>query len=171
MEITFLGAAGCVTGSKFLIRLYTGEQILLDCGLFQGLGEKTWGLNNHFEFNPAEINYLILSHAHIDHSGLIPKLVKEGFSGKIFCSNATFDLCSFMLPDSGHIQEADVRFVNKRKAKQKKELLKPLYTLEDAKKCLAFFKPVEVNTDITINPNFSFSFIMAISLEVLQYIC
>src|SRR3954454_4403752 len=107
MQITFHGAAQTVTGSKHLLSLINGTKILLDCGLFQGQGKESDVLNKHFGFNPAEIDYVILSHAHIDHSGLLPLLVKQGFKGKIICTPATRDLCKVLLLDSAHIQESD----------------------------------------------------------------
>ena len=142
MEFTSFGAARTVTGSKHLLRTDSGKTILLDCGLFQGRDPRNPTLNTHFGFDPKSIDYLILSHAHIDHSGLIPKLVKEGFTGPIFASQATIDLCSIMLPDSGHIQEADVAFSNKFRKRDGRPLKKPLYTVEDAYACLKQFRAV-----------------------------
>src|ERR1700684_2375159 len=104
MQISFHGAARTVTGSKHIITLTDGRRILLDCGMFQGMGAETEELNATFGFNPSEINILLLSHAHIDHSGLIPKLVKEGFAGKIICTPATKDLTEILLYDSAEIQ-------------------------------------------------------------------
>ena len=133
MKIAFHGAARTVTGSKHLLTLKSGTKILLDCGLFQGLGKDTDVLNADFGFEAATIDYLILSHAHIDHSGLIPKLVKEGFKGKIFCTPATKDLTEILLEDSAQIQRDDTRFINKRRAKQGLPPYEPLYDLDDAK--------------------------------------
>ena len=116
MQITFHGAAGCVTGSKHLITLQNGDSILLDCGLFQGMGEATFNLNANFGFDPKTVTAVVLSHAHIDHTGLLPKLIKEGFTGKIYCTPATKDLANILLQDSAHIQEMDVKFANKRRA-------------------------------------------------------
>ena len=107
MNIEFLGAAKEVTGSKHLITTNSEKKILLDCGMFQGKGLETDSLNRNLGFNPSEIDYLLLSHPHIDHSGLIPYIVKLGFKGTIFCTPATRDLCSIMLADSGNIQEMD----------------------------------------------------------------
>src|SRR4051812_22783251 len=104
MTITFHGAAQTVTGSKHLITLKDGTQILLDCGMFQGCGAKTYQLNADFGFDPSKVSYLFLSHAHIDHSGLIPKLVNEGFEGKIYCTPATRELTDILLHDSAEIQ-------------------------------------------------------------------
>jgi metallo-beta-lactamase family protein len=143
MKIAFHGAARTVTGSKHLLTLKNGKKILLDCGMFQGMGKDTDAMNRKFGFNPEEVDVMILSHAHIDHSGLIPKLVKEGFKGQIFCTPATKDLASILLEDSAAIQEDDVKYENKRRAMQGQPYLQPLYTLEDAKKAVGYFAPVE----------------------------
>jgi len=108
MRITFHGAARTVTGSKHLITLKNETQILLDCGLFQGMGDFTDKLNSYFGFDPKKIKYLVLSHAHIDHCGLLPRLVGEGFVGKIFCTSATMDLARILMMDSAKIQMQDV---------------------------------------------------------------
>ncbi len=136
MKIAFHGAARTVTGSKHIITLKNGKKILLDCGMFQGMGKETDELNRDFGFDPSEIDVMILSHAHIDHSGLIPKLVKDGFTGQIFCTPATKDLTSVLLKDSAEIQEDDVKFINKRRANEGKPYLRPLYTVEDAQKAI-----------------------------------
>ena len=115
MKISFHGAARTVTGSKHLVRLENGLQILLDCGLFQGLGPETDTLNSQFGFDPKEISFLLLSHANIDHSGLIPKLVKEGFTGRIICTPATKDLTEILLYDSAEIQTYETEYINKKK--------------------------------------------------------
>ncbi len=140
MNIQFFGAARTVTGSKHLITTQKGTKILLDCGLFQGI--QTDEFNQRFGFKPAEVNYLILSHAHIDHSGLIPRLVKQGFNGPIYCTSATADLCRVMLLDSAHIQEKDLERINRRREKQGRPLLEELYDSEDAAKALNLFKTV-----------------------------
>ena len=118
MKIAFHGAARTVTGSKHLLTLNNGMKYLLDCGMFQGRGKDTDVLNRSFGFEPSEINYLILSHAHIDHCGLIPKLVKDGFKGIIFATPATKELGGILLEDSAAIQRDDTRFINKKRAKQ-----------------------------------------------------
>jgi metallo-beta-lactamase family protein len=146
MTITFHGAARSVTGSRHLISLKNGKKILLDCGMFQGMGKETDALNRDLGFSANEVDALVLSHAHIDHSGLIPGLVQKGFSGPIFCTPATKDLTAVLLLDSAHIQEEDVRFVNKRRKRQGKPLLKPLYTTPDAENALSLFKAVEYGT-------------------------
>ena len=115
MKITFYGAAGRVTGSKHMLTTNDDERILLDCGMFQGEGREGDKLNRHFGFNPSALVCVILSHAHIDHSGLLPKLVKEGFRGPIYCNEATRDLCGLMLMDSAKIQKSDLKRVNKRR--------------------------------------------------------
>ena len=115
MKLTFLGAAREVTGSKHLITTKTGLKILLDCGMYQGKGLETDAMNRDLGFDPAEIDYLILSHAHIDHSGLIPYIYKLGFRGTVLCTPATRDLCAIMLADAGRIQVADVHTFNKKR--------------------------------------------------------
>ena len=134
MKIAFHGAARCVTGSKHLLTLKSGKNILLDCGMFQGMGKDTDALNRKFGFDPLTIDAMILSHAHIDHCGLIPKLTKEGYKGKIFCTPGTKDLTAVLLEDSAEIQEDDIRYENKRRAAEGQPYLNPLYTIEDAKK-------------------------------------
>lgn len=139
MKIAFHGAARTVTGSKHIITLKSGKKILLDCGMFQGLGKDTDILNRSFGFNPKEVDVMILSHAHIDHSGLIPKLVKEGFEGNIFCTHGTRELVTVLLEDSAEIQEDDIRYTNKRRAASGQPLLLPLYTVDDAQKAAQYF--------------------------------
>jgi metallo-beta-lactamase family protein len=139
MKISFHGAARTVTGSKHLLHLKNGNKILLDCGLFQGMGKETDSLNRSFGFDPTEISAMILSHAHIDHSGLIPKLTREGFAGKIFCTDATRQLATLLLEDSAEIQENDTKFHNKGSRAEGRPLAQPLYTVEDAKQAMDFF--------------------------------
>jgi metallo-beta-lactamase family protein len=127
MKLSFHGAAQTVTGSKHLITLKNGKKLLLDCGMFQGRGNETDSLNREFGFDPAEIDYMVLSHAHIDHSGLIPKLVNEGYKGKVYCTYPTKDLAQILLLDSAHIQETDAKFINKKRRDANKSALKPLY--------------------------------------------
>ncbi|MGC4036637.1 MAG: MBL fold metallo-hydrolase [Chitinophagaceae bacterium] len=143
MKIAFHGAARTVTGSKHLLTLKNGKKVLLDCGMFQGLGAETDSLNREFGFDPRDVDVMILSHAHIDHSGLIPKLCKEGFGGKIFCTPATKELTAILLEDSGEIQEDDVKFSNKRRAADGLPYLQPLYTVQDAKNCFGQFNEIE----------------------------
>lgn len=151
MRISFHGAARNVTGSKHLITLDNGTKILLDCGMFQGMGKETDALNEHFGFNPAEVNYLILSHAHIDHSGLIPRLVAQGFKGEIYCTPATMDLVRILLMDSAKIQQQDSEYSNKHRARKGLPLLMPLYTEDDAMDCLRQFRIVKYSTELQIN--------------------
>lgn len=143
MKIAFHGAARTVTGSKHVITLKSGKKILLDCGMFQGLGKDTDMLNRNFGFEPAEIDVMILSHAHIDHSGLVPKLIKDGFRGKIFCTHGTSELASVLLEDSAEIQEDEIKYTNKRRAAAGQPYLKPLYTLDDAKKAVDYLVEAE----------------------------
>ncbi len=139
MKIAFHGAARTVTGSKHLITLQNGKKVLLDCGMFQGLGKETDILNRNFGFDPAEVTALVLSHAHIDHCGLIPRLVQMGFKGDIFCTPATKDLAGILLEDSAEIQQDEVKYQNKRRGAEGLTYLQPLYTVEDAKKASQLF--------------------------------
>ena len=150
MKITFLGAAKLVTGSNYLIET-KNSKFLMDCGLFQG--SKSISRMNYqpFAFNPEEIDFMVLSHAHMDHSGRIPKLIKEGFRGSIYCTKATTDLCSIMLPDSGHIQEMETKWDNRKRKRSGRKLRKPLYTVKEAEESLNYFKPVLYDQDIKIN--------------------
>ncbi len=146
MKIAFHGAARVVTGSKHLISLNNGKKYLLDCGMFQGMGTQTDVLNRNWGFTPAQVTHLILSHAHIDHSGLIPKLVKDGFTGKIFCTPATRELTGVLLEDSAGIQEDDIKYANKRRKAEGQPYLQPLYVTDDAKRAMDHFVSVEYDT-------------------------
>ncbi|MBL0308429.1 MAG: MBL fold metallo-hydrolase [Bacteroidetes bacterium] len=143
MKITFHGAARTVTGSKHLLELKDGTKILLDCGMFQGNPKEADRLNREFGFNPAEIDVVLLSHAHIDHCGLIPRLVKEGFTGTVYCTPATFDLAKILLMDSAHIHESDIRYLNKRKTARGEKPLTPLYTTDDVYLALSHFQTID----------------------------
>lgn len=143
MKISFHGAARCVTGSKHLLTVKGNRKILLDCGMFQGMGNQTAALNSNWGFDPTSVDILVLSHAHIDHSGLIPKLVKDGFNGKIFATPATKELTGVLLEDSAKIQEDDVKYANKRRAAQGQPLLLPMYTKADAERAMDLFETVE----------------------------
>lgn len=143
MQISFHGAARTVTGSKHLISLQKRTNILLDCGLFQGLGNDTDLLNSKFGFDPSLINFMLLSHAHIDHSGLIPKLVKEGFSGKIYCTAATAELAEILLHDSAEIQTYEADYINKKRAAHNLDPYEPLYTHEDVINTVGLFTVIE----------------------------
>jgi metallo-beta-lactamase family protein len=164
--LQFLGAAGTVTGSKHLINCNgdlsgrTGTQVLVDCGLFQG--PKEWREKNWQEtpINPRELEAVILTHAHLDHCGWIPRLVKEGFRGRIYATSATIDLCGIILPDSGYLQEEDASFHNKWKSSKHTPAL-PLYTFEEARDSLERFTAVEFNQTVTINPDLNFRFVRA----------
>lgn len=138
MKITFYGAAGTVTGSKHMVEA-NGTRILLDCGLFQGARSDTYTKNRTLPFAAPGVEICVLSHAHIDHSGNIPNLVKSGFKGDIICTSATRDLCAAMLVDSGHIQERDAEFVNKRRKKRGEGPVEPIYTQADALESLEYF--------------------------------
>ncbi|GAB3504773.1 MBL fold metallo-hydrolase [Emticicia fontis] len=144
MKIQFYGAAQRVTGSKHLITTQKGTKILLDCGLFQGIN--TSELNLQFGFDPKEIDILILSHAHIDHTGLVPRLVRKGFKGQIYATHATKDLCDIMLFDSAYIQEKDLERVNERRNKRGEPLLEILYGEEDVRAALSLFKTIDYHT-------------------------
>ena len=157
MKFQFIGAAQTVTGSCHLLEL-NGKKILLDCGLFQGRRKEAFEINKNFSFNPADIDLMLLSHAHIDHTGNIPNLVKQGFAGPVYATNATIDLCQVMLRDSAHLQERDVRFVNKRRAKQKKNLFEPLYALEDVEKAMSKFIGIQYDMAIEVAPGVKATF-------------
>ncbi|TKC58175.1 MBL fold metallo-hydrolase [Pedobacter hiemivivus] len=157
MKIAFHGAARAVTGSKHLITLNNGTKILLDCGLFQGMGDITDKLNESFGFNPAKVTYLILSHAHIDHCGLLPRLVAEGFSGTIYCTPATKDLAEILMLDSAKIQMQDAEYQNK-KNKQPGFHAIPLYTDIDVQQTISQFKTVPYEQDFKIDDHITVRF-------------
>jgi len=141
MKITFTGAAQTVTGSKHLIEV-NGHRLLLDCGLFQGKRSESYEKNQNFEFDPASIDAVILSHAHIDHSGNLPNLVKQGFIGPIYATPPTVTLGDIMLQDSAHIQEQDIFYVNKKRAKKNEPPLEPIYTVADAVEAIEHYSPI-----------------------------
>lgn len=143
MTISFHGAARTVTGSKHIITLFNGRKILLDCGMFQGLGKDTGPLNENFGFDPAELDMVILSHAHIDHSGLLPRLVKLGYNGQIICTPATKDLTEILLTDSAEIQAYEANYINKRRELKNLPPYEPLYTIEDVSHTVEQFKTFE----------------------------
>ena len=159
MEIKFAGAAGTVTGSKHIITLWDNKGILLDCGMYQGLGKDTFKYNNEDFANPDEVSAIVLSHAHIDHSGLIPKFVKDGFKGHIFCTEATYALCEIMLRDSAYIQEADVHYSNKRHGRSEQEAYEPLYTAKHVDMALEQFVVVKEHEKIRITEGIEATFI------------
>jgi metallo-beta-lactamase family protein len=158
MKIKFLGAAREVTGSKHLIETERGKRILLDCGMYQGKGLETDALNRELGFNPSEIDHLILTHAHIDHSGLIPYIYKHGFRGSVVTTNATRDLCAIMLADSGAIQEHDTYTFNKKRARRGEEPVEPIYTRADAAGVMELFIGVPFNRKFRIDENITVRF-------------
>lgn len=158
MKIKFIGAAREVTGSKHLITTGSGKKILLDCGMFQGKGLETDSMNRELGFDPSLIDHLILTHAHIDHAGLIPYIYKLGFRGSIVTTNATRDLCAIMLTDSAFIQEHDTMTFNKRRAKKGLPLVTPLYTQDDAKACMGLFIGVPWDMKFRIDDNIKVKF-------------
>ena len=152
MKITFLGATKIVTGSNFLVEA-AGKKFLVDCGLYQGKAELEEQNYRDFDYNPAEIDFMLLTHAHIDHSGRIPKLYNDGFKGPIYAHKATCDLCQIMLPDSGHIQEMEAEWKNKKRLRKGQPTRGPLYTAEDALKCMEIFIPVKYDEIIQVSEN------------------
>lgn len=158
MKLEFLGAAREVTGSKHLITTKKGTKILLDCGMYQGKGLETDEMNRDLGFDPKEIDFLILSHAHIDHSGLIPYIYKLGFNGTVLCTPATRDLCSIMLADAGRIQESDTNTFNKKRQSQGLPPVEPIYTLADAQACMHCFISVPYHKQFVIEGEVSVEF-------------
>ena len=152
MKITFLGATKTVTGSNFLVE-GAGKKFIVDCGMFQGKADVEKENFEPFEYNPSEIDFMLLTHAHIDHSGRIPKLYNEGFKGPIYAQKATCDLCGIMLPDSGHIQEMEAQWKNKKRERKGEEQVPPLYTAEDAINCLELFVQVKYDEIIQVDEN------------------
>ena len=157
MKLQFWGAARTVTGSMHLLEV-NGAKILLDCGLYQGKRKLSYERNLHFPFNPSDIDVLVLSHAHIDHSGNIPNLVRQGFKGNIFATHATRDLCAAMLEDSARIQEQDIEFLNKKRRRKGEPPLEPLYTVQDALDTLPYFVSVSYGRPIPIAPGVKLTF-------------
>ena len=157
MKITFLGAAKTVTGSNFLVEA-AGKKFLVDCGMYQGKVTHELENTDPFLYNVHDIDFMILTHAHIDHSGRIPKLYNEGYRNKVYATKATCDLCEIILPDSGHIQEVEIGWKNKKRIRESLDPLPPLYTAEDAYKCLEIFQPVDYDEIIEIDENISVRF-------------
>lgn len=153
-----------------------GENILLDCGLFQGEGPEGDAMNRQFGFDPKTVHYVILSHAHIDHTGLLPKLVRDGFTGPIYCNSSTIDLCRLMLADSAHIQEIDLERINRRRAGKKQAPLEPLYTIEDVNKVIQLMVEVPnekmftvgADTEVILTPNAHILGSVAITLTLFK---
>ena len=148
MQLTFLGATGTVTGSKYLVTAGDGR-ILVDCGLFQGLKQLRLRNREPLPIDPRSVDAVVLTHAHIDHSGYLPLFAKNGFGGKVYCSSATSDLCGILLPDSGHLQEEEAEYANRRGFSKHAPAL-PLYTVEDAKRCLSQLAPLAFDKDVDL---------------------
>ncbi len=157
MKITFLGATKMVTGSNYLVEA-AGKKFLVDCGMWQGKSELEDKNTEPFDYNPKEIDFMLLTHAHIDHSGRIPKLYNEGYRNKIYAHKATCDLCALMLPDSGHIQEMEAQWKNKKRIRKGEKEVPPMYTAEEAAKCLEIFEPVQYDEIIEITPQIQVRF-------------
>lgn len=157
MKLTFHGAVRTVTGSQHLLEV-NGTRILLECGLFQGKRREAFERNQQLPYDPRQVDMMILSHAHIDHSGNIPSLVKNGFRGDVLCTFATRDLCAAMLRDSAHIQKHDVEYVNKKRARAGRPLVEPLYTIEDAVQSLKHFLAVGYERPYRISPDITATF-------------
>lgn len=157
MKITFLGATKTVTGSNFLVE-GAGKKFLVDCGMYQGSSKDEMKNSEPFPFDVKDIDFMLLTHAHIDHSGRIPKLYVEGYRNPVITTKATRDLCSIMLPDSGHIQEQEIEWRNKKRMREGKEALPPLYTAEDAIHTMEIFKPVNYDEIVEIDPNIQVRF-------------
>jgi len=157
MKIHFCGAVRTVTGSQFVVSA-NNTSLLLDCGMFQGRRSETYEKNQNFLFDPSTINSLILSHAHIDHSGNIPNLVKRGFSGSIYATEPTVDLCKIMLKDSAYLQEKDVEWVNRIRARKKEPPVEPLYTIEDVEASLDLFVGIDYDKTFTLGTGIQATF-------------
>ena len=157
MKVSFLGATKTVTGSNFLVE-GAGKKFLVDCGMYQGSAADEYENEAPFLFNVDEIDFMLLTHAHIDHSGRIPKLYNEGYRNPVIATKATCDLCSIMLPDSGHIQEMEVEWKNRKRTRKGEKPLPPMYTAEDAAKSLEIFQPVQYDEIVTIDDNISVRF-------------
>jgi len=160
MRIHFNGAARSVTGSQYLLEV-NGRRVLMECGLFQGRRAEMAERNRTFRFDPKTIDAVLLSHAHIDHSGNLPHLVKQGYAGPIYATPATSDLADIMLRDSGHIQEADAQFINKRRRKRGEPLVEPLYTLADAEQVRPYFRPKDYGEPFEVVPGLTAEFVEA----------
>lgn len=154
MQIEFQGAARTVTGSMHIVHV-NGSRILLDCGLYQGRRAEANEINRTFPFDPRSVDAVVLSHAHIDHSGNLPGLVKQGYRGPIYSTPATKDLCAIMLADSGHIQEKDAEYINTKLRKNHEQEIQPLYTMRDAAAALELFQPVPYEKDFAVAKNLS----------------
>ena len=152
MKITFLGATKMVTGSNFLVE-GAGKKFLVDCGMYQGQAAEELENADPFAFDISSIDFMLLTHAHIDHSGRIPKLYTEGYRNPVITTKASRDLCSIMLPDSGHIQEQEIEWRNRKRVREGKKPLPPLYTAQDALDCMEIFQPVSYDEIIEVDEN------------------
>ena len=157
MKITFLGAAKTVTGSNFLVEA-AGKKFLVDCGMYQGKITEELENSDPFIYDVSQIDFMLLTHAHIDHSGRIPKLYNDGYRNPVYATKATCDLCEIMLPDSGHIQEVEIEWKNRKRMREGLDPLPPLYTAEDAYKTLEIFRPVQYDDIVEIDDNISVRF-------------
>jgi len=160
MHLEFWGAAQATTGSMHLLGI-DGRRILLDCGLFQGRREETWRRNKDFPYPPGEFDSVVLSHAHIDHSGNLPNFSKQGFKGKVFSTAATADLCQVMLRDSAHVQERDIEYVNKKHAQRGEKPFKTLYTQDDVERVLDRFEGRDYGRAFPVAPGLECSYLDA----------
>jgi len=161
MEIQFIGAAQTVTGSMHLVRTGT-TTFLVDCGLYQGKRKEAFEINRTYDlFDPLEVDFIILTHAHIDHSGNLPTLVKNGFRGKIYSTFATRDLVTIMLRDSAHIQEKDIEYVNKKRKRNGQNPFEPLYTSKDVSDALKLFVGLNYHHEIDLTPDIKLTFVDA----------
>lgn len=158
MQVKFLGATETVTGSKHLVITETKFTILLDCGLYQGLGKETDALNRNIDLNPKDVDVVVLSHAHIDHSGNLPLLIKNGFLGSIYCTPPTLKLVEVLLYDSAKIHESDIEYVNRKRERQGLEPIIPLYTSKDVDHCLKHFKTIPYHAEFNLNEEASVMF-------------
>ncbi len=160
MEITFMGAARCVTGSCTMLET-AGKKLLVDCGLRQGRDAKAVPVTDGFTFDAKEIDAVLLTHAHIDHSGLLPLLVKKGFAGSIYCTDATARLCSIMFPDAGHVQEMEIEWQNRKRQRAGKPEVQPIYTVQDALRAIRSLKPVSYGQRVDVVDGVSARFVDA----------
>lgn len=160
MRLQFLGAAGIVTGSCFLLET-ANARIMIECGMYQGRKEIRERNYENFKISPRNVDYVLLTHAHIDHSGLIPKLIKNGYQGKVYATAATVELCEVLLPDSAYIQEMEVERKNRKNRRAGRSLIEPIYTVNEAYKCLSQFKPVKYDEIIQLTPDIRVRFVDA----------